>query len=173
MNLTRIFAAFAFVVISASSMPAFAGDLFPPVGARDGVPCPNNQVLHWTGNSLICKDPTPGVTVQCPEGKLLAGIQNGSPICRDFPFGAQYSTGGVDIVIHENIGAFAYCRGAWGSVQCDNRGNVTCGRGVPTTTTMSHDNLGSGEIPSNTQVSPQLLMRDGAHVSHVDCIATF
>ncbi len=66
-------------------VPAMAGNLFPPdnIGANPNAPCPNNQTLKWTGNSLVCADPSPGVTISnCPAGQVLVGISNGAPQCQ-------------------------------------------------------------------------------------------
>lgn len=65
--------------------PAKAGTLFPPanIGANRDVPCPNGTVLSWTGDSVVCKDPTPGVSVSCPAGKVMTGISSGQAVCAD------------------------------------------------------------------------------------------
>jgi hypothetical protein len=64
---------------------AQAGSLFPPanIGRNANVECPDGTVLKWTGDSVVCADPSEGVSVTtCPAGQLLAGISKGRPICR-------------------------------------------------------------------------------------------
>ena len=60
-----------------------AGQLFPPANmtATPASPCPNSGVLSWLGGSVDCVDPTAGVTVSCPSGQVLNGINKGSPVC--------------------------------------------------------------------------------------------
>lgn len=71
-----------FLLAISLSVPAHAaGALFPPEGLSSSQPCPSGQVLGWTGNSVACTDPTPGVTVSCGAGQTLTGISNGAPIC--------------------------------------------------------------------------------------------
>lgn len=62
---------------------ASAGSLFPPDNmlASPGSECPNGTVLAWTGNSVICRDPTMGVTITCPDGSYMAKINQGEPTC--------------------------------------------------------------------------------------------
>jgi hypothetical protein len=62
---------------------AQAGSLFPPdnIGKNPNVCCPNGQVLGWTGSSVECINPTPGVTVSCPAGEVLTGITKGVANC--------------------------------------------------------------------------------------------
>jgi hypothetical protein len=62
---------------------AQAGQLFPPanIGSNPNIACPSNQVLAWTGQSVACVNPTPGVSVSCPAKQMLVGIASGSPVC--------------------------------------------------------------------------------------------
>ncbi len=64
------------------SVPAQAGQLFPPENQRTGGSCTDGQVLGWSGDSVKCTNPTPGVKVSCPAGQVLAGIKQGQPDCR-------------------------------------------------------------------------------------------
>ncbi len=84
--------------------------------------------------------------------------------------GGAYSAGGVDTVAEDNSGTFAYCRLAWGAASCDSSGNVSCTRGAPQITTMSHDNIGAGEVSSASHVSVRGMTSNGAQVNHFDCI---
>ena len=81
-DMTRHLIAAVFALLLSTSV-THAGNLFPPQNLNGPVsnPCPNNQVLKWTGDGVSCADPTPGVTVMCPAGSLLRGIKNGQPVC--------------------------------------------------------------------------------------------
>jgi hypothetical protein len=83
---SRLYAAAALLsfVGLAPFASAQAGNLFPPenIGANPNISCPNGQLLGWTGNSVNCTNPTPGVTTTlCPAGQMLVGITGGSPDC--------------------------------------------------------------------------------------------
>jgi hypothetical protein len=67
---------------------AQAGQLFPPanIGTNPNIPCQSNQVLGWTGESVACINPTPGVSVSCPAGQLLTGIVNGAAQCTQLSY---------------------------------------------------------------------------------------
>lgn len=71
--------------VFACSLPitSQAGILFPPanIGDNPNVKCPNGQVLNWTGQTVECADPTPGVTISCPPGQTLTGVTNGIATC--------------------------------------------------------------------------------------------
>lgn len=74
----------ACLVLFLSLMPtAWAGSLFPPenIGSDPNVACPNGKVLAWSGDSVVCQDPTPGVSLKCPTGQILTEIKNGTPVC--------------------------------------------------------------------------------------------
>jgi len=76
--------ALTFVLASfAAFSPAKAGQLFPPnnIGSNPNISCPNGELLSWKGDHVDCTNPTPGVTVSCPEGQVLTGITHGSPLC--------------------------------------------------------------------------------------------
>ncbi len=64
---------------------AQAGNLFPPanIGANPNIPCPNGSVLSWSGDSVTCTDPTPGVTTttSCPTGQVMMGVSGGKATC--------------------------------------------------------------------------------------------
>lgn len=66
---------------------AEAGQLFPPSNMREmpNLPCPRNGVLQWSGSEVQCVDPTPGVSLSCPSGEVLTGIQTGLPVCAVIP----------------------------------------------------------------------------------------
>ena len=78
-------ATLALFCLCTGSIPAHAGQLFPPKNLSNSQQnCPNGQVLSWNGNDgcVECNDPSPGVTVaRCPSGQELVGITNGQPIC--------------------------------------------------------------------------------------------
>ena len=65
---------------------ARADQLFPPanIGANANSPCPNGQVLGWTGQGVNCTDPTPGVTTTnvCPSGYYADAIVKGGADCK-------------------------------------------------------------------------------------------
>jgi len=71
------------IVILVAVASADAAQLFPPanIGADPNVPCPNGGVLSWSGDGVICVDPTAGVNVSCPAGQMLTGISNGQAVC--------------------------------------------------------------------------------------------
>lgn len=81
-----------------------------------------------------------------------------------------YSTGGVDVVTEAGVGAFAYCRMAWGAAGCSPTGIVSCTRGTPQVTTRSHDDIAIAEVPSNSLVNSAVLYNAGAQITHTDCI---
>ena len=63
---------------------AYAGQLFPPNNLADPKQsCPNGEVLSWVGGSgtVECTNPTPGITVSCPTGQVIASVTNGKPNC--------------------------------------------------------------------------------------------
>lgn len=62
--------------------PSWAGRLFPPENAPGGTnACSNGETLTWTGNSVVCQNPTKGVKIACPRGQVLTGIDYGKPVC--------------------------------------------------------------------------------------------
>jgi hypothetical protein len=64
----------------ATMVSAQAGSLFPPEGTSGE--CPSGKVLFWTGSSVTCKDPSPGVTIAaCPAGQVMVEIKNGAAKC--------------------------------------------------------------------------------------------
>ena len=63
------------------SVPAQAGQLFPPENQRTGGSCTDGQVLGWSGDSVKCTNPTPGVNISCPAGQVLRQVVNGVPTC--------------------------------------------------------------------------------------------
>jgi hypothetical protein len=67
--------------------PVEAGQLFPPanIGSNPNIACPNSEVLAWTGETVACVNPTPGVSVSCTAGQVLMGISNGLPVCTSVP----------------------------------------------------------------------------------------
>ena len=73
----------AFTAISSAQ----AGQLFPPanIGAQPNAACPNGYLLDWTGQSVECTNPTPGVTVSCANGTVMTGILNGVAQCTNPP----------------------------------------------------------------------------------------
>ena len=77
------YAATAFICFGSLSVPAHAGQLFPPanIGSNPNTSCPNGSLLTWRGDHVDCANPTPGVTVSCPSGQVLNGISNGVPMC--------------------------------------------------------------------------------------------
>ena len=79
------YAATAFICFGSLSVPAHAGQLFPPanIGQHPNVSCPNGSLLTWHGDHVDCADPTPGVSVTCPAGQVLTGIASGVPSCAD------------------------------------------------------------------------------------------
>lgn len=80
---TRFFASTALYCICTIATSAQAGQLFPPnnIGSNPNVSCPNGGVLTWNGDHVDCVNPTPGVSVSCPAGQVLTGINNGVPVC--------------------------------------------------------------------------------------------
>jgi len=80
---TRVLALAFAVANFATLSPANAGQLFPPnnIGANPNIACPNGQLLSWQGDHVDCTNPTPGVTISCPEGQVLTGIASGVPSC--------------------------------------------------------------------------------------------
>jgi len=87
-----------FLVVSLlfiTPLMAQAGSLFPPENmlSTPNSQCPNGTVLKWTGDSVICSDPSPGVSVaQCPATQVMIGVNKGVPICR-----AEASAGSVTV----------------------------------------------------------------------------
>jgi len=77
------YTATAFICFGSLSVPAHAGQLFPPanIGTKPNVSCPSGSVLTWHGDHVDCADPTPGVTVSCPAGQIMTGIANGQAVC--------------------------------------------------------------------------------------------
>jgi hypothetical protein len=77
----------ALIYLCVLAVPAQAGQLFPPanIGSNPNVSCPNGQVLTWTGETVACTNPTPGVSVSCIAGQVLMGISNGTPVCTTVP----------------------------------------------------------------------------------------
>ena len=89
------YTATAFICFGSLSVPAHAGQLFPPanIGTRPNVSCPSGSVLTWHGDHVDCADPTPGVTVSCPAGQIMTGIANGQAVCVATPtqtYGGAY-----------------------------------------------------------------------------------
>lgn len=72
-----------FLLLLCLASTANAGNLFPPnnIGSNPNIACPNGTVLKWTGDAVNCADPTPGVNVSCPTGKIMIGITKGVPTC--------------------------------------------------------------------------------------------
>lgn len=96
------------LALLAALSPANAGQLFPPnnIGSNPNVSCPHGQLLSWRGDHVDCTDPTPGVTVSCPAGQVLNGINNGSPVCVVASgTGATMDTGWPDIIRCGEIGS--------------------------------------------------------------------
>ena len=82
---------------------AQAGSLFPPDNlASPNTPCPSNQVLRWSGDSVVCADPSLGVSVAaCPAGQVMAGISNGLPVCRTLTCRQVQAVGGPPTYISQ------------------------------------------------------------------------
>jgi len=77
-------AALVSLLVVAPFTAAQAGQLFPPAnltGTAINLPCPNNEVLTWSGDSVVCVDPTLAINVSCPEGTVMTGISGGSAVC--------------------------------------------------------------------------------------------
>ncbi len=88
--------------------PAQAGNLFPPdnIGANPNVTCPSGQVLGWTGNSVACTNPTPGVTTTaCPTGQQMVQISGGTPVCANPTPGVTVSCPSGSILVGITNGA--------------------------------------------------------------------
>jgi hypothetical protein len=69
---------------------AQAGQLFPPddlaTAGTPNIACPNGKLLNWTGETVRCTDPSPGVTVpSCPSGQAVTGVVNGVASCAAIP----------------------------------------------------------------------------------------
>jgi len=80
---STFFVTTALVCFCGLAVPAQAGQLFPPenIGPNPNVSCPNGRVLTWHVDHIDCADPTPGVSVSCPAGQVVADISNGAPVC--------------------------------------------------------------------------------------------
>lgn len=98
----KFFTFFVFAVLF--TVPAMAGNLFPPANStktEGSTPtCPDKTALIWStqdGGSLRCVDTSSMVSVSdCPSGKVLSGVSNGSPVC--VTNGGSYgSAGGYSI----------------------------------------------------------------------------
>ncbi len=109
-------AALASFMLLAPLASAQAGQLFPPnnIGSNPNVPCPNGSMLDWTGDAVECTDPTPGVTVSCPQGQVLNGITNGKPVCSYGKMAGVFVLGDNGFCIADNpvIGACS-CPGGY------------------------------------------------------------
>lgn len=79
--MVRLLSLVALLMVSSIQF-AQAGNLFPPANSAANVKCPNDQVLTWTGNSVTCVDPSPGVTTDgCQPGQYVTGIEKGQVKC--------------------------------------------------------------------------------------------
>ena len=80
---TRFLATSTLLCLCTIAASAQAGQLFPPnnIGSNPDVSCPHGGVLTWHGDHVDCVNPTPGVTVSCPAGQVLTGINNGNAVC--------------------------------------------------------------------------------------------
>ena len=151
---------FLFLVF-ALPLQAEAGQLFPPEGVSEETgTCPEGYLLAWTGNSVKCQEPLANLTITCPEGEYLTGLNKGKPVCKK----VQTTTGGATLVYQEGTGTFGYCRDAWGSGRCAGA-SVTCTSGTLRLFGQGHDKVNAAE-----DVSPgKYVYKSGAHVAYAVC----
>ncbi len=77
----RLIAVLVFSFLLFSSV-AFSGVLFPPDNVSPTTKaCPINTVLKWTGDSVTCINPLSEVSLTCPVGKVMLGIDKGAAKC--------------------------------------------------------------------------------------------
>lgn len=152
---------FILLAVLAPSLQAHAGQLFPPEGITPETgTCPDGHLVAWTGNSLKCQDPLAKLTITCPTGQYLAGINLGKPVCKK----VETTTGGATLVYQAGSGRFGYCRDAWGSGKCAGS-TVTCSSGTLRLLGQADDTLAMAEDES----PGKFIYKTYAHIAIAVC----
>ncbi len=90
----------AFLALLVGTAPVHAktgGEVIPPYQGTDftigTAGCSGGKVLGWTGTSVACINPTPGVsTGACPTGQVMTKISGQTPTCK-YPVNAVCEEG--------------------------------------------------------------------------------
>src|SRR5262249_49945427 len=140
-------------------VPGVSGDANGDVTVKGQIQVGSSNTTCTPANAGSIRFDGASKTFQGCNGSAWAGF--GPP---------TYSAGGVDMVFQDQTGVFGYCRLTWGAVTACGATGVTCARGTPQATTMSHDDISAAEDQSPGQFIYSSGL--GAQVNHIDCIVS-